>query len=247
MKQDCLTRINRIRKESRNGHSNIVHHPDTAKDYAMRLRKRSTALFIAAMTLSGCGMPLENRSLPLRDLEYSSAAVQEPDDETVRQRLDPGCFSGMTLTQHVAGNLNDALEGDLGALPVQVVAVAEHSPADLAGLRPLDVLVASQIDGQTRIEITHTGQWRQFEQMSQPGTVVSVWYKRLGEIKTTTMTLSKRARLENRIPIRVLTEDQRVGVCVRTLTEVESRRHHMIAGYGVVVLEIGRASCRERV
>ncbi len=196
----------------------------------------------AALCLGGCGISLAKRSPPLRDLDYSSAAVTEPDDEAERQQLPVGCFSGLTLTQHVVGSLDDALADGKIKLPVQIVEVAEHSPADLAGLRPLDVLIAAQVNDQPRQDITHLGLWLQIEQTCSPGAQVTLWFNRLGASNTATLSLTKRARPGKRIPIRALTEDQRIGIAVRTLTEVESRRLQLMPGVGIKIIGMSKNS-----
>jgi predicted metalloprotease with PDZ domain len=179
---------------------------------------------------------------PLADMKEPLALLQEPDDESERAALPRGSFSGITVARGWT-SLDDA--GDEPGLLVKDV--VENSPADAAGVVRGDILLAATAVGDhagasDEVELTWPSQWRKLELETPPGTALTVVFDRAGAEGEATMTLAPRVRAPDRKEAQRYREEERVGVVLRTATEVEARAVGLGPGGGAVVVGLSRRS-----
>ena len=190
---------------------------------------------LAACSLSP-DLPLEPS--PLADMEEPLDLRAEPDDEAARQQLPAGCFSGL-----VVDDARDTLAAKLdqpGTL--RVAAVVENSPAAAAGLQPGDVLLEAQVAHGPRRTLQQPSEWRQIELENPPGTSVVLFVDRAGREAKTELQLVPRVRPAPRTASEPFREEARVGVVLRTATEVEARAAGLGPGGGAVITGLSRGS-----
>lgn len=204
----------------------------------VRLIPRLSLLALALVALSGCaGTELPREAPALADMEEPLELHEEPADEGARRALPKGTFSGLVVAD--ARRTLAAMESESAG--VRVVNVIENSPADFAGLEEGDlVLLAVTPDGER--EIRYPGDWRAVELETPPGTEVEVLYDRAALEGFATLTLEPRLRAADRKETRRHREERRVGVVLRTATEVEARAVGLPPGGGAVVVGLSRAS-----
>lgn len=194
------------------------------------------ALVPSACSLVPATVPAEPP--PLHDLEEPLALAREPDDEAQRKALPPGTFSGLELAE--ARATLDAMV-DETARGVEVLRVVENSPADVAGIEPGDLLLAATRGGATK-ELAWPSEWRALELAAQPGERVRLLVDRAAAKREVELVLAPRARAGARAPSERWREDERVGVVLRTATEVEARGAGLGPGAGAVVVGLARTS-----
>jgi C-terminal processing protease CtpA/Prc len=125
---------------------------------------------------------------------------------------------------------------------VLVAEVAANSPADAAGLAAGDLLLNARIGGGPVRPLTGASEWRKVELDAKPGEEVRVRFDRAGREAETMLRVTPRVRPEPRHEVVRLREEERVGVVVRTATEVEARRSGLGPGGGAVVVGLARGS-----
>ncbi len=198
-------------------------------------------MFLAPLALVSCvglGEKLSDEPPPLADMEEPVALFQEPDDEAIRVALPVGGFSGVYVKE-VAESLDDLVEGGEGVVVTRIV---ENSPGDFAGLRVDDILLeATPRDGET-VELSYPSHWRRLELETSPGTPIEIVFDRADEEMTTEIVLVPRARPADRTEAERFREEDRVGVVLRTATEVEARRAGLPPGGGAVVVGLSARS-----
>ncbi len=194
-------------------------------------------ILISSLLVFGCSsIPIE--SPPLRDLEEPLEAFVEPDDEALREKLPRGGFTGIYVED--ARKTLDQLVGDPEGLIVD--RIVENSPAMAAGLAVGDVLLEVIPSGKEPIALAWKSQWRKLELESGAGKKLRVVYDRGGVEHETELAITDRLRLPDREEVERIREEQRVGVVVRTPTEVESRRVGLAPGAGAVVVGLSLSS-----
>lgn len=181
---------------------------------------------------------LPDQAPALADLEEPLELRAEPDDEAERLQLPKGAFSGVEF-EDARDTLAAKLDED-GQL--RVARVVENSPADLAGLAVGDLLLEVRVGNGSRAVLGAPSQWRQIELLTPPGTAVELLLDRAGRECKATLVLAPRARPAARQPVERLQEDLRVGVVVRSATEVEARAAGLGPGGGAVVVGLSRSS-----
>ncbi|MEO0650843.1 MAG: hypothetical protein AAFZ65_09200 [Planctomycetota bacterium] len=189
------------------------------------------------LPLAACAATLPAEPPPLEALEEPPAFLAEPSDEEVRAALAPGTFSGLRVAD--ARESLAALAGDPEG--VRVARVVENSPADFAGLIEGDLLLEADA-GQGWTELAYPSEWRAIELAGSPGTEVALLYDRAGAERETTLELEQRLRPAERTAVERFTEDARVGVVVRTATEVEARAAGLSPGAGAVLVGMAASS-----
>lgn len=194
---------------------------------------------IALALLVGCQSALPESPPPLADMEEPPALFAEPADEDARQKLPLGCYSGVEVTDPRT-TLEERL-ADATAAGVLVGNVVANSPGDAAGLVAGDLLLSAQVDGSTQT-LTAPSEWRRIEQAAAPNTVVTLRLDRAGAERQTRVTLAPRVRRSERLASTRLREEEKVGVVVRTATEVEAGAAGLGVGGGAVVVGLSRGS-----
>jgi S1-C subfamily serine protease len=170
-------------------------------------------------------------------MEEPLLLFKEPADEAAREKLDPGCFSGIEVGS--ARTSLDETEEPPGLLVKKIV---ENSPGDAAGLRLDDLLLAVTVPPHGEQDLVWPSDWRKVELSTPPGTTITVSYDRAGLTREAKLTLIPRVHPADRQEARRYRETERIGVVVRTATEVEARRAGLAPGAGAVVVGLSRTS-----
>ena len=181
---------------------------------------------------------LPEEAPPLTDMEEPLALHEEPDDEKQRRKLELGSFTGIQV-KDARKTLDDTGEDPEG---VAVKRVIENSPGDAAGIREGDILL-EVLDPEGRpVALSYPSDWRKVELETTPGSQIQVVYDRAGREFESTLTLTPRVRVPGRKDVERYKEDRRVGVVLRTATEVEARSAGLGPGGGAVVVGLSRRS-----
>ena len=181
---------------------------------------------------------LPRESPPLAAMEEPLELQSEPQDEAERVELPAGSFSGIYVVdaRESLDALLDAPEG------VRVERVVENSPGEAAGIEEGDLLLSVSAADGTTTELHWPSEWRAVELAAPPGSSVEVVYDRAGAELRSTIALVPRVRPVERAAAVRLREEQRVGVVVRTPTEVEARAAGLAPGAGAVVVGLAAES-----
>ena len=207
----------------------------------MNMKPRSICLAaLSALALQACSLSPDLAETPpaLRDMEEPLDLRAEPEDEAARAAMPAGTFSGLYLKDARA-----TLEAKLNDPEAVVVdRVVENSPADRAGLRPGDLLLEAVLeDGEAR-EVATPSEWRKLELTAKPGSKLTLVVDRAGREAETELTLIARVRPSRREAAERYREELRVGVVVRTATEVEARNAGLGPGGGAIVVGMSQKS-----
>lgn len=197
---------------------------------------------LGLVTLSGCqflsGGELPDERPRLANMEEPLELFDEPDDESVRLELPPGCFSGIYVTD--SRQDLDALLGESDGVLVE--RIVENSPAALADIRPGDLLIeATTADGDV-VELQWPSDWRQLELEAVPKTQVDLLVDRAGAEIERSLEWLPRARPATRADAGRFREEEKVGVVLRTATEVEARTAGLGPGAGAVIVGLAANS-----
>jgi S1-C subfamily serine protease len=125
---------------------------------------------------------------------------------------------------------------------LEVERVVENSPAARAGLLADDLVLEVTVGDAEPRELRRASEWRQIELEAQPGTEVVLFVDSAGREARTSLTLTQRITPPERTPSERYREEQRVGVVVRTATEVEARGAGLGPGGGAVVVGLSARS-----
>ncbi len=205
----------------------------------MTARLLALALALPPLGLAGgCASALPVEPPPLVDMEEPLELFAEPDDEAARRALPLGGFTGA----HV-GDARDSLDALLGeAEGVEVVRVVENSAADAAGLVPGDLLVEARAGDAPAVPLRHPSEWRALERDAAPGSSIAVVVDRAGVRFGAELDVVARVRPAGRGEVERLREEDRVGVVVRTATEVEAHAAGLGPGGGAVIVGLSKRS-----
>jgi len=199
------------------------------------------ALALLALFLPGCQYlypSLPDERAPLADMEEPLDLFEEPDDEAARRALLKGGFTGVYVREAA-----ESLE-DLGDEPGGVVVsrVVENSPGERAGLLPEDVILEVRRNQMAAIELGWPSQWRDIELGTVPGDVLRVIYERAAAEGEASLKVVERFGVPERVKTERFREEEKVGIVVRTATEVEGRAAGLAPGGGAVVVGMSRGS-----
>ncbi len=175
---------------------------------------------------------------PLADMEEPLALHQEPDDEDERTALPLGGFTGVVVSE--APQRLESL--DEACATVRIVRVVENSPADAAGLWEGDLLLSAWLDGGAPKAISYASQWRELELAANGGSTLYVRYDRGAVEREAAIDVLPRVRHTRRREVHRFREKDRVGVVVRTATEVEARAGGLGPGAGAVIVGLSAGS-----
>ena len=205
-------------------------------------RPVSTSCFLVLWSLAGgCGLlggPLPEEPPALADLEQPLDLAREPDDETARLRLPAGSFTGVVVADARA-SLEDLSDAPPGLL---VRSVVENSPADAAEIFEGDLLLRASREGAPALNLRWQSEWRQLELEAAPGKPISIDLERAGITKTVVLVPTPRVRPGPRASSERLSETTRIGVVLRTATQVEASAAGLPPGGGAVVVGLARES-----
>ncbi len=174
----------------------------------------------------------------LADMEEPLDLRTEPDDEAQRQRLPAGSFAGLYVD-----DARDTLAEKLDQpSQLRIAQVIENSPAATAGLQVDDLLLEAQVGDAEPKALHRPSEWRQIELETPPGTRVVLFVDRAGREARAQLQLVSRHRPVARAIAERFREEQRIGVVLRTATEVEARAAGLGPGGGAVIVGLSRAS-----
>ena len=195
-------------------------------------------LILSLLALAACGTTLPTASPPLADIDEPLDLRAEPADETQRQQLPAGAFSGLRVD-----DARDTLAAKLDApSALRIVEVVENSPAQAAGLQVDDVLLEVTVAGQPPKALQRPSEWRQLELDTPPNSQLVLIVDRAGREARAELTLAPRLRAAARQNTERFREEARVGVVLRTATEVEARAANLGPGGGAVIVGLSRGS-----
>jgi len=195
---------------------------------------RST-FFASLLACAACKAGFEERQVPLRSWEEPPEAMREPDDEATRLALPAGSFSGIRV-KSIRASLDEEPEPGL-----EVAAVVENSPAAAAGVEVGDILLRAKVGGATR-RLDAPSDWRAVELEVAPGTLVELACERGGAELRVDLVLVARVAPALREDAARFREDDKLGLVLRTATEVEARAAGLAPGAGVVVVGMATTS-----
>jgi C-terminal processing protease CtpA/Prc len=194
--------------------------------------------FLACLCSCSLRPDLPLQSPALADMEEPLDLRAEPDDEAQRQQLPLGSFSGIYVD-----DARDTLAEKLDQpSQLRIARVIENSPAAAAGLQPDDQLLEAKVGDAEPKPLGRASEWRQLELATPPGTKVVLFVDRAGREARAELELVPRLRSAERRPAERFREEQRVGVVLRTATEVEARAANLGPGGGAVIVGLSHNS-----
>lgn len=201
----------------------------------MRRLASASASLAAVLAAAACsslgGDDLPVKPPPLADMEEPVALHEEPRDEDTRRTLPLGAFTGVTV-----GETRRMLDEAAQAAPgVRVARVVENSPGDAAGIEEDDLVLEATVAGGVAQALRWPSEWRRLELETAPGSDVEVLLDRAGDERRVTIRTVARVRPAERAAAERFREDRRVGVVLRTATEVEARGAGLGPGGGAVI------------
>ncbi len=196
-----------------------------------------TPLVPLVLLLSAClGDP--PAAPPLAGMIEPLARKEPPDDEAERRALPAGSFTGIRVGDARA-TLDAMFEEPEGLLVTDVV---ENSPADAAGVEIGDLLLAAWIGGDSSRALRWPADWRALELDAEPGATVAVTLDRAGDRREASFAVVARVRPAEAPAISRFREEEKVGVVLRTASEVEARSAGLGPGGGAVIVGLTRES-----
>ncbi len=203
----------------------------------------SAALLGLAAACSGT--ELARQPPALASMEEPLALAEEPKDEARRQELPPGGFTGVYVSD-ARESLEAMLDEPSGLLVERVV---ENSPAMAAGIQEGDLLLAAArrsgeagSPGAELVELRWPSEWRQLELESAESDRIALRLDRAGAEIETELVVARRLEPAARRKAERVREETRVGVVLRSATEVEARAAGLPPGAGVVVVGLSQDS-----
>lgn len=181
---------------------------------------------------------LPRESPALAGMEEPLELQSEPQDEPSRELLPAGTFSGIYVVDARA-----SLDALLGAPEgVAVEHVVENSPGDAAGIEEGDLLLSARTGDGSTTELHWPSEWRAIELAQAPGSELELVYDRAGAERSVRLTLVPRVHPAERTAAVRLREELRVGVVLRSASEVEARAADLAPGAGAVVVGLAAES-----
>jgi C-terminal processing protease CtpA/Prc len=199
-----------------------------------------TALAVLTWVSAGCGSTPPREPPPLASLEEPLELRDWPDDETERRALPAGGFTGI-VAGDARASLDDLVSGG-GAPGLRVERVVENSPADAAGVGLDDLLLEARLGEGAWQPLGYVSDWRGLELAGSAGDVLEVRVDRAGAQRTFALELETRVHPAGAPEERRAREERRVGVVLRSATEVEARAAGLAPGAGAVVVGLARES-----
>lgn len=200
------------------------------------MRIRLLALTGLLVTLGACAAlrrPMPEALPPLKDMEEPLSLMDEPQDEDARKALPVGGFTGVYVSSG-AETLDELAEGADGVVVERIV---ENSPAAIAGLEVGDLMIeATGPRDEDPTELKFPSVWREVELAAREGDTLNILFDRAGEERETEIKVVRRLATPDRNQAERFREEKRVGVVLRTATEVEAREAGLGPGAGAVIV-----------
>ncbi len=184
------------------------------------------------------GRNLNDRPPALIDMEEPLSFRDEPQDEEARQALPKRAFSGVVPGES-GRSMEELFDPEPGLLVEDVI---ENSPAAFAGLEKGDLLLEARPTGGEALALRWPSEWHAIEEGNDPGTAVEILYDRAGRERETSLRLVERHAPGSRLPVDRFREEERVGLVLRSATEVEAAGAGLPAGAGAVVVGLSKRS-----
>jgi S1-C subfamily serine protease len=176
---------------------------------------------------------------PLADMEEPLDLFEEPVDEAIREGLSQGVFTGVYV-KSASASLDEMTEEDPG---IEVSSVIENSPGEAAGLEVGDLLFAAYLNEDPEpATLSWPSDWTALELEAAPGDDLRVVYERAAVEREALIRTVVRVRPRVRQAAERFREEQKVGIVMRTATEVEARAAGLGPGAGAVVVGLARSS-----
>ena len=207
------------------------------------MRTTCTLLLLTGLlSTTGCGFllgDLAEISPPLHDMEEFVELLEEPDDEELRQRLPRGVFTGIYV-EPACQSLDEMVGEGPG---VMVQRIVENSAGSATELEKGDILLEVTVgEGPQAVELAWPSDWRALELNAVPGDVFHIVAERAGVERACALLTVARLEPAEREKSERFREEQKVGIVVRTATEVEARQAGLAPGAGAVVVGMARGS-----
>lgn len=205
---------------------------------ALRRATRICGLASCLLALGCAADHLPEEGPNLIDLEEPLSLRSEPDDEVERQELPLGGFTGL-----IVGEPARALDADSFGLPpgLPVASVVQNSPAHAAGVQVGDLLV-SVGRGAGELLLEWASEWRELELGATPGGRLWIVLDRAGRELELELEVVARLAPAPRQGAQRFRETDRVGLVLRSATEVEARAGGLAPGAGAVVVGLSAGS-----
>ena len=176
---------------------------------------------------------------PLADMEEPLELFEEPEDESLRQELPQGVFTGVYVRSATA-SLDELAEEDPG---IEISRLVENSPGVAAGLEVGDLLFEAYVnDDPEPVALSWPSDWAALELAATTGDSLRVVYERAAVEREAIIRGVARLRPAGRQAAERFREEQKVGIVMRTATEVEARAAGLGPGAGAVVVGLSRSS-----
>lgn len=197
-------------------------------------------LGVMAIVVTGCGgaSGLRTQADPLEDMETAHQQFDMPEDETQRETLPMGVFTGIEVGDS-RQTLQARLEAPEGVLVTRVV---ENSPAVAADIRVADILLEAAVGNHAPMALTWPSDWYKVEQTATVDSDIVVLVDRAGKDIETTLKPVTRLSRPARLPGNRFREETKVGIIVRNASEVEAHEAGLTRGEGSVVVGLARTS-----
>ena len=193
------------------------------------------------LSLSGCGVfrsELPTNADPLQNMDLSRARLALPQDETQRQALPLGVFTGIEV-----GDARVTLESQLEAPEgVLVTGIIDNSPAVVAGIQEGDILLEAALNENHPMPLQWPSDWYRLEQTASNESSIQVLFDRAGRDGETTLWPVKRLKPPRRLTGNHVREETKVGLVVRNASEVEAHKAGLTRGEGCVIVGLARTS-----
>jgi len=193
------------------------------------------------ISFSGCGVfrsELPTKAAPLENMEVSRTRLAMPRDESERQALPLGVFTGVE-----PGDSRQTLEDQLTAPEgILVVRIVENSPAVGAGLQEGDILIEAAINEEAPVSLQWPSDWYRLEQTAPLDCSIHVLFDRAGRDGEADIKPVKRLAPPRRLNGDTFREEAKVGVVVRHASEVEAHSARLTRGEGCVIVGLARTS-----
>ena len=204
----------------------------------MIARATHLACLSALLLLCACSTQekMAKEPPPLVDMEEPLPLAEEPKDEPARQALPKGAFTGIRVDESQTTLDNGGPGG------VRVATVVENSPAEAGGIEVGDLLLEASAPGIEPHTFRFASEWRKFELELKGGETIHLVVDHAGVEREVDVLTVARFKAAERGEVERYREEDRLGVVLRTATEVEARAAGLGPGAGAVIVGLSARS-----